>query len=299
VGTLGGTAARAQTGHPSCYGGRLSAATITKVHNVLGAIFSFAVDVQKDLPVNPVHDKSAKPNVSDNDEWREDVDKAKALDVAEVSRFVDLARAGMPSEVFAAILVSARLGLRRGEALALQWRDVDYKAQRVTVRRAVSQASVGEPVEGQKRETSVTVKPTKTNKVRYIPIGDQLIADLRRIQAKQVTARLASTSWKGGKTPAQDYITATPTGAVLEPEDYTSRFRSLAKSHDLAVTPHVLRHSWCSQMIALGYDAVTIASMSGHSPDVLLRIYGHAFDARKREAVDAYDEAWRAVAAGE
>ena len=135
--------------------------------------------------------------------------------------------------------------------------------------------------------------------MRYIPIGDELIAELRSIQVRQTKLRLAATSWQGGKTPAQDYIAATPTGAILAPEDYTSRFRSLAKRHSIDVTPHVLRHSWCSQMIALGYDAVTIASMSGHSPDVLLRIYGHAFDARKREAVDAYDAAWRAVAAGE
>jgi len=282
-----------------CYGGRLSAATITKVHNVLGAIFSFAVDVQEDFPTNPVHSTKAKVNDSGGDEWREDVQKAPALDVAEVSRFVELARVEWPGEVFAAILLSARLGLRRGEALAVQWRDIDYSTRRVAIRRAVSQASVGERTEGQKRETSVSAKPTKTGKVRHIPIGDELIAELRSIQVRQTKLRLAATSWQGGKTPAQDYIAATPTGAILAPEDYTSRFRSLAKRHTIDVTPHVLRHSWCSQMIALGYDAVTIASMSGHSPDVLLRIYGHAFDARKREAVDAYDAAWRAVAAGE
>ncbi|HEY5541490.1 MAG TPA: site-specific integrase [Coriobacteriia bacterium] len=282
-----------------CYGGRLSAATITKVHNVLGAIFSFAVDVQEDFPTNPVHSAKARVNDSGGGEWREDVQKAAALDVAGVSRFVELARAEEPAEVFAAILLSARLGLRRGEALALQWRDIDVTARRATIRRAVSQATVGERVEGQKRETTVSAKPTKTNKVRHIPIGDELIAELGRIQKRQAALRLASSQWQGGKTAVQDYITATPTGAVLEPEAYTSRFRALAKRHEIDVTPHVLRHSWCSQMIALGYDAVTIASMSGHSPDVLLRIYGHAFDARKREAVDAYDAAWRAVAAGE
>ena len=109
-----------------CYGGRLSAATITKVHNVLGAIFSFAVDVQEDFPTNPTHSAKAKVNDSGGDEWREDVQKAPALDVAEVSRFVELARVEWPGEVFAAILLSARLGLRRGEALAVQWRDIDY-----------------------------------------------------------------------------------------------------------------------------------------------------------------------------
>jgi len=31
--------------------------------------------------------------------------------------------------------------------------------------------------------------------------------------------------------------------------------------------------------------------MSGHSPDVLLTVYAHAFDTRKREAIDAFREA--------
>ncbi len=58
---------------------------------------------------------------------------------------------------------------------------------------------------------------------------------------------------------------------------------------------HGLRHAWCSQMIALGFDAVTIATMTGHSPDVLMRAYAHAFDKRKREAVDAMGEARKAA----
>jgi integrase len=290
-------------------GGRLSGATITKVHNVLGAIFTFAVDVQKDLPENPVHDANARVTRPESDEWREDADeKARALDVSEVARFVELARAEESTEVFTAILLSARLGLRRGEALALQWRDIDFDTRRATIRRAVSQAPAGERLSGEKRVTTVAAKPIKTKKVRYIPIGDQLASELRAVQRRQQVLRLAADPegaeagratprpWRGGKTPQNDYITAGPNGAVLEPEHYTSRFRALAKRHKIAVMPHVLRHSWCSQMISLGYDAVTIASMSGHSPDVLLRIYGHAFDARKREAVDAYDEAWGAVA---
>jgi len=32
--------------------------------------------------------------------------------------------------------------------------------------------------------------------------------------------------------------------------------------------PNLLRHVWASQMIALGFDAVAVAAMSGHSPEV-------------------------------
>jgi len=48
-------------------------------------------------------------------------------------------------------------------------------------------------------------------------------------------------------------------------------------------------------MIALSFDVVTIAAMSGHSPDVLLKVYAHAFDARKREAMNALGEARKAA----
>ncbi len=52
-------------------------------------------------------------------------------------------------------------------------------------------------------------------------------------------------------------------------------------------------------MIALGFDAVTIAAMSGHSPDVLLKTYAHAFDGRKREAMEALGAARLAARAAE
>jgi integrase len=83
---------------------------------------------------------------------------------------------------------------------------------------------------------------------------------------------------------------------MLTPNTFANASRVLAKQNKMThVTPHILRHAWVSQMIALGYDAVTIAKMTGHSPEVLLRTYAHAFDKRKREAVDALGEARRAA----
>ena len=298
-------AALATDGHR--FGGGLSKGTITKVHNVLGAIFTYAVDIEKDFPTNPVHDKAAKPHVQAAEGAREGAGERRALSLAEVGRFVELARSEEPPEVFAAILLSARLGLRRGEALGVQWQDVDFDAKRVTICRAVAQATQKRVAEGDKRTTKTVTKTTKTTLVRHIPIGDDLCAELRAIQVRQAALRLAADPqapegapeaphrWQGGKTPAQDHVAARPNGALLEPEAYTSRFRALCKRHKIVLSPHGLRHSWCSNMIALGYDAVNIASMSGHSPDVLLKVYAHAFDCRKREAIDAFDAAWKAA----
>jgi len=78
----------------------------------------------------------------------------------------------------------------------------------------------------------------------------------------------------------------------MSPDNYSHAFHGFATDHGFGhITPQVLRHAWVSQMISLGFDAVTIASMSGHSADVLLTIYAHAFDTRKREAMDALAQA--------
>ncbi|MDP2182641.1 MAG: tyrosine-type recombinase/integrase [Actinomycetota bacterium] len=79
---------------------------------------------------------------------------------------------------------------------------------------------------------------------------------------------------------------------LITPEAFSVAFRTVAERNTLGhIAPHVLRHSWVSQMIAFGFDAVTIAAMTGHSPDVLLKTYAHAFDTRKRKAVEALGEA--------
>lgn len=160
---------------------------------------------------------------------------------------------------------------------------MDLKRGTVTVQRSVSQT----------KDEGVTVKSTKTGKARAIPLDAHTVKELRAIQREQRERRLAyGSGWQGGKTPDEDYISTTPAGGVIAPETFGQSVRTVAERNKLEhITPHILRHSWVSQMIALGFDAVTISAMSGHSPDVLLTTYAHAFDTRKREAVDALGKA--------
>ncbi len=147
----------------------------------------------------------------------------------------------------------------------------------------------------------VAVKSTKTGKQRTIPLDAHTVAGLRAIQRERRERRLSlgPKHWHGADSATDDYLATTPDGAMIEPDLFTNSFRTLAKQNKLAhITPHVLRHAWVSQMIALGFDAVTIATMTGHSPDVLMRTYAHAFDKRKREAVEALGEARREARAG-
>jgi len=133
---------------------------------------------------------------------------------------------------------------------------------------------------------------------RSIPLAADTLTELRAIQREQRERRVGlGEGWQGAKSPATTTLRDAH-GAMLEPNTFAYRFRTLAEQNKMThVTPHILRHALVSQMIALGYDAVTISSMTGHSPDVLLRTYAHAFDKGRTEAVDALGEARRVALA--
>lgn len=256
--------------------GALSGPSIWMVHNVLRALFSFAVDVQGDFLTNPAASKAAKPSVP-----RTGCAK-RAVDVVEVEQLVKLACADVP-QIAVPVMLSAWLGTRRSETLALQWRDVDLEGAEVTVRRSVTQT----PADG-----VVVKETTKTGKTRTVPIDADATAALRAARAKQLEARLSfGAGWRGGRTPELDWVCALPDGAMIEPEFFANTFRAFSGRNKITdITPHLLRHAFVSQLVAMGKDAVTISAITGHSPEVLLRTYAHAFDDRKRDAIDALAE---------
>lgn len=259
-------------------GRSLSGLTIWHVHRFIEAMFTFAIDVEGDLDSNPA--RKTRPRVS------REARRSPAVGLAEVERFLAAVRAGDP-ELFAAVMIPAHIGTRRGETLALRWSDIDFDAETATIRRSCTRT----------QEDGIMLKTTKTGKSRVIPIDSDTIAELRsHLRSQRAHRLLLGGAWLGAKSAADDYVCADFDGSIMDPDRYSYRFRTHALANGFNyITPHVLRHAWISQMIALGFDAVTIASMSGHSPDVLLTTYAHAFDSRKREAMNALAEARRAA----
>ena len=64
------------------------------------------------------------------------------------------------------------------------------------------------------------------------------------------------------------------------------------------VTPHALRHTYASMLIAQGRDPVYVADQLGHStPVITLRTYAHLFRAAQQEATarDELEAAYRGL----
>jgi integrase len=109
--------------------GGLSARTVRYVFTILRSALSDAVK-QGRLAVNPT-DRSTAPSPS---EARSP--EMKAWTAPELARFLGWVDAYDPDLAMGRRLL-ATTGMRRGEALALRWRDVDLDAARLAVRRSV------------------------------------------------------------------------------------------------------------------------------------------------------------------
>ncbi|MGN6166786.1 MAG: tyrosine-type recombinase/integrase, partial [Solirubrobacteraceae bacterium] len=149
------------------------------------------------------------------------------------------------------VRVAAYAGLRRGELVALRWRDVDFVARKITVRRAVS--------------GSIEVRSTKSRRAREVPLPDQAAAALDRL-----TRRCDFTS-------PDDYVFVNRLGRRLDPSALRRRFERARDSAGLApLRFHDLRHTYGSLLVAGGIDLASVKEAMGHSRISTTERYLHA-----------------------
>jgi integrase len=171
------------------------------------------------------------------------------------------------------LLLLARTGLRLGEAVALQWADVDFNQRVVLVRRSIRRG---------------VMTPPKNGKARRVDMSRQLAATLagwKSLQeANAVVAGRELEAWVFGR----------PEGRVDRVDSFRrSLWAPLLRQAGLRYRkPHTLRHSYASLLIQAGEPLTYVQQQLGHhSPAFTLAVYGHLIPRGSRRAVDALDDA--------
>lgn len=169
-------------------------------------------------------------------------------------------------------------GLRRGEALALHWSDVDLDAGMVRVRLTMSRTSEG----------LGTDKPKTERSRRNVPLPRSAVETLKAHRTRQAAERLASPVWYDS-----GLVFTTEIGTALEPRNVLRRFQKLACAAGLdGVSLHTLRHSVASFLLAAGTHTKVVQEHLGHSSYAITAdIYSHVAPTQAREAADRLDEA--------
>lgn len=163
----------------------------------------------------------------------------------------------------APIMFGVFTGARRAEILGLQWRDIDWTRRTARIERTWRRGAFYSP-------------KTKAGR-RTVELPDELVDELRRWKVKCP---------KG----ANDFVFPAPQGGPLEGNDLlrTGFYPALQRAGIQQVRFHDLRHSFASNLLAAGWDVVTVSKLLGHAnPQITLTIYAHALPKPRHGAADA------------
>src|SRR5258708_37624342 len=148
------------------------------------------------------------------------------------------------------VFVALNTGLRRGELLQLQWRNVDLTRNVLTVR--------GEGA--------------KTGQTRHVPLNSEIAAVLKAW--KPTDAEVGWFVFSGGTTTAPLTEARKAWAGVLR----TAKIASF-RFHDL-------RHTFASKLAMAGVDLNTIRELLGHRKISMTLRYAHLAPEHKADAVE-------------
>lgn len=192
------------------------------------------------------------------------------------------------TRIYPFVMIGLYAGLRREEILGLQWDCVhlDGAAPHISVRRALRWVH-------NRPEISTTLKSPAAR--RDIPIPPALVgclADLKQTAAGAcVICDAAGDPWSmTAYRNAWRYITRRQTGTAKRTErgetvlrekklGETVRNSKVQITIDFDVTPHILRHTYITNLILSGANVKVVQYLAGHSKvETTLNIYTHLIE---------------------
>lgn len=166
------------------------------------------------------------------------------------------------------LLISLYSGLRIGELCALQWNDIDFKKNILSVNKTIQRVYIKDK---DKNISKVIITTPKTkNANREIPINKEFLELLKQLRTK-----------------GDDYI-ITGTNKYLEPRTYRKYFNKVLKQVKIKqFNFHSLRHTFATNCISLGVDYKTVSELLGHANvNITLNLYVHPRLSQKKKCID-------------
>lgn len=215
---------------------RLSNRTKVKLLTVLNGVMVRAGRVYK-LRHNPMADVE-KPQQR----------RSTAIEVFSLEEILALVRAADGEQHGAIFLTAAFTGLRRGELVALRWRDVDFAAQRIRVCGSFAGGRLTTP---------------KSGKVRSVPMAPDVASALSRLSTREL--------WTGD----DDLVFPGTTGTYLDASALSRRYNAaLDRAALRRLRFHDLRHTFGTRMIAKA-DIRRVQEWMGHADVATTMKYLH------------------------
>lgn len=165
-------------------------------------------------------------------------------------------------------------GIRRGEALALSWKDIDFKKSEIRINKALASG-----------ENGLYIKSTKTGAPRTIKIYPETIPILKEWKKRQRADYLVL-----GYNTSQpkQLVFSNERNEFLQLTKPRKWLEQVRKTYKLPkITTHGFRHTHCSLMLESGAKILEVSERLGHADvKTTMNIYAHLSEEAKDGAVN-------------
>ena len=229
----------------------------------------------KYIQIDPTEDMTR------NERPRREKKPVEFLTETEAQRFLEaLQREPLKWRAYFTLLLIT--GMRRGEAVALQWSDIDEGKTTGTPMITVSKNAIVD----KSQPTGRLIKETKTGETRVIPVSEATLHLLHELKHE-------TEQNMGVKLMPSAYVFADETDPYLcmYPSSPTRRMEVIVKKYGLKkCTVHELRRTFATLALQAKVDPKTVASITGHADTAtLFKYYSGTNTEQQKKAIDGIE----------
>lgn len=181
-------------------------------------------------------------------------------------------------KVYTLFRLLAFSGMRKGEALALTWKDINFVNNEIRINKALSRG----------KDNKLYVKPTKTGVVRTIKM-DQKTMDLLKNWKKQQKKDYFRLGYN--TMQSKQLVFSNEFNDFLQPTKTRKWLMHVIKKYNLKmITTHGLRHTHCSLLFEAGATLKEVQVRLGHTDvKTTMDIYTHVTEKAKAGTIEKFE----------
>ena len=239
--------------------------TVQLLHNLFKIAINAAVD-EEILTRNRFTKIALSSKETDTDQ------QGNHFTPEELNTFLSLAKSHENETNYTFFLSLAYTGMRRGEALGIQWKDINFKKGTITIERT--------------RDNKGVRTPKTKNSYRTFPVDPLLITQLQAYRKWCVETKL----YYGLRMKEDSFVFISyQTGERIGDNTPMFALKRLLKDSKLPeITLHGFRHTHCTILLNKGANVIEIAERLGNTPQMIYEVYGHILEELKIETVTLF-----------
>ena len=239
-------------------------------------VFDYAIDAGM-ISKNPVTGiPNPKPYVPYNH------DKVLFWDRDQMAKFFSCIDQEKNYKYYALFKLMALTGIRHGELVALQWKDLNLEEHTLHIYKTMS---ASREVKGGK------VEPPKTPAgTRVIPLDDEVVEIMTKWHELQ-NIDLAAKGYGDAIGDPDQWVFTGHNNRHYAMSTIPCQLKKIIEDNDLkpSISIHKFRHSFISNMLMAGVPINAVQRLAGHeTPKVTLAVYAHMNTTAKKDAMRLY-----------